>query len=439
VSGLTPSRVLSPPSAPVPMSLRPLRLPAFRRLLVAYSVNQLGDWAAEISLAVIVFAATHNPAAVAATWVAHRCAFALLAPLLVARLECYRADRVLPAIYVIEAGLFLGVAAAPIAGLPVVLALVAVDGLLSTAARALARSTLVSVTRPAGLHREGNALINVMFTVNGLIAPVLGGVLVAVMGAPAALTVNAASFLIAAGALAGCSPMRSAGAPDAAELGAIARLRDALDYLKRRALLRRLLGGDAALALFVAMITPVEIAFVTDTLHAGSTALGAVLTAWGVGMVAGGALTGRLHTAPLPALLLSAGVAEGTACLGMGLSRTIAPVLVFSALGGIGNGIYGMAIVTAIQERTSAPYQARINGLYDTLMTLVPGAGFAAGGLLAALAGPRAAYLVAGAGAFLVLIWAVATLRFADWSVRSEDSAFCSPDGVPRAAVFVSG
>jgi hypothetical protein len=68
------------------MSLRPLRLLAFRRLLVAYSVNQLGDWAAEISLAVIVFAATHNPAAVAATWVAHRCAFALLAPLLVARL-----------------------------------------------------------------------------------------------------------------------------------------------------------------------------------------------------------------------------------------------------------------------------------------------------------------------------------------------------------------
>lgn len=119
------------------MSLRPLRLPAFRRLLVAYSVNQLGDWAAEISLAVIVFAATHNPAAVAATWVAHRCAFALLAPLLVTRLECYRADRVLPAIYVIEAGLFLGVAAAaPIAGLPVVLALVAVDGLLSTGARA---------------------------------------------------------------------------------------------------------------------------------------------------------------------------------------------------------------------------------------------------------------------------------------------------------------
>jgi hypothetical protein len=421
------------------MSFRPLRLAAFRRLLVAYGVNQLGDWAAEISLAVIVFAATRNPAAVAATWVAHRCAFALLAPLLVARLERYRADRVLPAIYVIEAGLFLGVAAAaPIAGLPVVLALVAVDGLLATTARALARSTLVSVTGPAGLHREGNAVINVVFTVNGMIAPVLGGVLVAVMGAPAALTVNAASFLIAAGALAGCPPLRSPGATDAAQRGAISHLRDGLDYVKRRAVLRRLLGGDAALALFVAMITPVEIAFVTDTLHAGSTALGAVLTAWGVGMVAGGALAGRLHTAPLPGLLLAAGMAEAAACLGMGLSWTLAPVLVFSALGGIGNGIYGMAIVTAIQERTSAAYQARISGLYDTLMTLVPGLGFAAGGLLAASAGPRAAYLVAGAGALLVLTWAVATLRFADWSVRCEDNTPCSPDSVPRAAVPVS-
>jgi MFS family permease len=216
-------------------------------------------------------------------------------------------------------------------------------------------------------------------------------------------------------------------------------LRDALIYVRQRTLLRGLLGGDAALALFVAMITPVEIAFVTDSLHAGSAALGAVLTAWGVGMVAGGALAGRLHTAPLPAMLLSAGAAEGAACLGMGLSWTIAPVLVFSALGGIGNGIYGMAILTAIQERTSAAYQARISGLYDTLMTLVPGLGFAAGGLLAAMAGPRAAYLVAAAGTFLALTWAVATLRFADWSLHPEHAASRSPDrGVPHAAVSVA-
>jgi predicted MFS family arabinose efflux permease len=420
------------------MSLRPLRLPAFRRLLVAYSVNQLGDWAAEISLAVIVFAATHSPAAVAATWVVHRCALALLAPLLVARLEGYRADRLLPAIYVIEAALFVGVAfAAPVAGLPVVLALVAVDGLLATTARALARSTLVSVTRPAGMHCEGNALINVVFTVNGMIAPVLGGVLVAAMGAPAALTVNAASLLIAAGALAGCPPMQSPAAGPAAG-GAVARLRDALDYVSRRSLLRGLLRGDAALAVFVAMITPVEIAFVTDTLHGGTTALGAVLTAWGVGMVAGGALAGRLRTAPLPALLLSAGAAEGAACLGMGFSWTLVPVLAFSALGGVGNGIYGMAIVTAIQERTSDVYQARINGLYDTLMTIAPGLGFAVGGVLATLSGPRTAYLVAGAGAFAVLAWSVATLRLADWSVCSEDALTCSADGEPRTVVSVA-
>src|SRR5436305_8117 len=123
------------------MSLRPLRVRAFRRLLAAYAVNQLGNWAGEVGLAVLVFARTHSPVAVAATWVVHRCALACLAPLLAARLDGIRPSRLLPTIYSTEAGLFAALAvAAPSAGMPVVLALVAIDGLLAPTARANVRS-----------------------------------------------------------------------------------------------------------------------------------------------------------------------------------------------------------------------------------------------------------------------------------------------------------
>ena len=47
-------------------------LPAFRRLLGAYAISQLGDWAAEVALAVLVYGLTRDPGAVAATWLVHR-------------------------------------------------------------------------------------------------------------------------------------------------------------------------------------------------------------------------------------------------------------------------------------------------------------------------------------------------------------------------------
>src|SRR5205085_10211007 len=65
----------------------------------------------------------------------------------------------------------------------------------------LTRAAVVATTRPAGLHRDGNALLNVAFTVNAAAGPALGGVLVAVAGVAATLLADAASFSICAGLL----------------------------------------------------------------------------------------------------------------------------------------------------------------------------------------------------------------------------------------------
>jgi predicted MFS family arabinose efflux permease len=397
------------------MSLAPLRVRAFRRLLCCYGVNQLGDWAGEVALAVAVFTATGSPLAVAATWMVHRCGFGLLAPMVVARLEHLRRARLLGAVYGLEAVVFVALAIGAPAGLVVILPLVAVDGLLAPAARALARSAVVDVTRPAGLHREGNALINVVFTANGVLAPALGGLMVAATGPAAVLLIDAASFAAVAAVMAGCRLPSGAATPSPQETG-VRRLRDALSYVAQRPVLRGLLGGEAALSVFLAAILPIEVVFVTDTLGASNAAFGAVLTAWGLGMVLGGVAAARLTRAPLRVMLLGAGTAQAAAYLGMGVSGTVAAVLVWSTIGGIGNGIYGMAIVTAIQERASDAYQARVNGLLEALISVGTGLGFALGGTLATLVSTRAVYLAAGAGAIAVLAWAAAQLRDADWA-----------------------
>jgi predicted MFS family arabinose efflux permease len=391
-----------------------LRLPAFPRLLGAYAVSQLGDWAAEVALAVLVYGLTESPVAVAVTWLVHRCLLGLAAPLLVARLERHRPQRLLPALATAQAAIFAALAlSAGRAGLAGILALVAADGLIAPVSRALVRSTIAAVTRPAGLLAEGNAAVNVAFTTNAMLAAAVGGVLTATLGAPAALAFNVLTFLAVAGLLGSVPLPPAAGATDDGDQPtAVAALRAAVDYVRDQRPLALMLGAYAAFTVFAMAITPVEVVLVRGTLHAGSAALGVVLGAWGVGMIAGGALVGRIRRrVGLAALLIGAAVAEAAAFLGMGLSPSVVGVVAFSALGGVGNGLEGVLFMTAVQERVSDAYQARVSGLMEALLTTAVGVGFLAGGTIAALAGARAAYLTAGLGGLAVVAWTLTRLR----------------------------
>jgi MFS family permease len=272
-------------------------------------------------------------------------------------------------------------------------------------------------------------VVNVVFTANGVLAPALGGVLVALTGPATVLVLDAASFVLTAAALATCSLPRLA-AERGERSDAVSSLRDALAYVRGHPLLGRLIATDAVLNVFMAAIIPVEVIFVTDTLGGSDAAFGAVLTTWGLGMVLGGCLAARLSRMPLQGMLLVAGAFEAVSCVGMGTAPALSLVLVWSVVGGVGNGMYGMAFVTAYQERTRDAYQARVNGLYESAATIAPGVGFALGGALAAFASPRAVYMAAGIGGLAVLAWAAARLRDADWS----PSLGASPAAVAAAA-----
>jgi MFS family permease len=357
---------------------------------------------------VLVFAATGSAAAVAATFVVHRALPAFAAPWFVARLESAAGLPARPAGQ--RAGAALVAAVVPCVGLGLapVLAQLLLDGLLAPSPRALARSALVSAAGPA--LRETNALVNVVFTVNGVLAPVLAGALIALAGARTALLLDAASFVLAAAAVA------RIGLTAAGQEGHAPRLREALAYVRTNAVLARLLAGNTAIAVALAAVAPVEVAFLTGTLHQSAAALGTVVTAWGVGMVAGAALPVR--GVPLHVLLAAATLALAGSSLGIGAAHGVTEVLAWSVVGGIGNGVYCMALVTTIQERTADAFQTRVAALYETSVSVAPGLGFALGGALAALASPRAVYLVAGSAAVAILAWAAATLVRADWAAQ---------------------
>ena len=398
-------------------SARPLRQPGFPQLAGAYLVNELGNWLGEIALAVVVFDLTGSPLATAGLFVAMQFLPALIAPALVARIDHVHARRVLPALYAAEAVAF-GVLAVLVgigdAALPALLALAALDGTLASTARSITRATAAATLRPSGMLREGNAILNVGFTAGAAAGPALGGLVVAGAGSQVALVADAVSFLLVAGLL---LTARQLPQPDAGAAGISwgERLRAGVRYVTTRPALRGLLAAQAVAFVFFSLVIPIEVVFVKETLGEGDLGYGLLLSSWGAGMVAGSFLFASLRRVSLPALLVVSTTAIGAAYIGIAVSPTLGVACAASALGGIGNGVQWVALVTAVQELTGPAYQARVISLLEALASAMPGLGFLAGGAIAALLSPRVSYAVAGAGVLVVLGAAILILRTIDW------------------------
>jgi MFS family permease len=80
-------------------------------------------------------------------------------------------------------------------------------------------------------------------------------------------------------------------------------------------------------------------------------------------------------------------------------------------LGGTGNGVQWVSVVTALQEATPQQYQARVVGLLESSLAAMPGVGYLIGGGLTVLGSPRTAYAVAGIGTLALVLVAMVALR----------------------------
>jgi hypothetical protein len=386
---------------------RVLRLPAYRRLLAAYTLNELAWSVGTLALAVLVYRHTGSAVGSAAFFLCSQFFPALVSPAVVARIDQRAARRVLPTLYALEAILFAALAwAASRFSLVPVLALAMLDGVVAVTARALARAATVGVLAPEGLLREGNAVTNTLFSVCFMGGPALGGLVVVGGGTIAALLANSGLFAAIALILltAGSLPR----APEE-ESPAAGRVRAAIAHVRSDPLLRALLGiQTAAVALFT-ISTPVGIVFAQRSLHAGAGGYGGLLSFWGVGAVAGSAAYARWHDLPARGLIAVSAAALGVGFLVMAAAPTLVVAMIGSAIGGAGNGIESVAARTAVQEQTPERWMALVMSLNESLMQAAPGGGILLGGVIAALVGPRIALMVAGAGSLLVAaaIWVV--------------------------------
>jgi len=194
-----------------------------------------------------------------------------------------------------------------------VLALAIGDGLAWMAARPLSRATSAAVTAPAGLLREGNAVLNGSFSISLLLGPALAGAVVASGGTQAALLINVGLFLLMAVALVTAElPM-----PVQSEGSSRRRVRAAAAYVRAHRPVRVLIVMQAVAVMFFTITIPVEVVYAQHSLHAGAAGYGLLLSAWGGGAVVGSLAYARWRSAETrPLVVLSAAsIALGMAAM----------------------------------------------------------------------------------------------------------------------------
>ena len=386
--------------------LAPLAVRPFGRLLASYTINELGDSVALVALAILVFDRTGEVAPTAAFFMAAKFLPALLAPALTARADQLPLRRSLPAIYALEAAAFvaLGLIADGDFILGLVLALGFVDGTLAITARGLTRGAVATLLQPAGLLREGNALMNIGFALSSVVGTAAAGLLITEFDLGTALYIDAASFLAIAAVL---SMTRNLPSVSVQQQPWRERFGHGLQFARRQPLIRLLLGGEAVALVLFTLIVPIEVIYAKESLGTTDAGFGVLLGSWGLGIVVGSLIYLAVRQRSPVVLIAVSTAAIGVAYLGMATAETLLAACLFSVVGGAGNGVQWIAVMTALQEHTPADYQARVVGLLESVAAAVPGIGYLLGGVLAALGSPRTAYAVAGAGVLVLTLGAL--------------------------------
>jgi MFS family permease len=245
---------------------------------------------------------------------------------------------------------------------------------------AAARAAMLKAMLPEELLAEANGAYQSIREGLRLVAPLAGAGLFAAFGGHAVALANAGTFVVAALALVALPFVEPE--PAQAEQHFLREISAGIGHIARNRILRQLTIG-IGLALLVAGFSETLIFAITaDGLHRGSSFIGVLASAQGIGAIAGG-----LSAAPLMRRLGDlrfAGI--GVALFGAGevlwLISTVPVVLAGTAVAGVGIAWAVVALGTAYQKRSPSHVQGRVAAAANMLFSVPQTISIAAGAAL---------------------------------------------------------
>ena len=247
-----------------------------------------------------------------------------------------------------------------------------------------------------------NATIGMWRTAGAMAGPLLGGVLVAAVGAEAAFAVNALSFVASAALVWSVRGRFSASADERAERSGLGA---GFAFMWHDRLLRTM---TVAWFVFLAGVGVLLVAEypLAESFDVGSVGYGLIVAAWGAGALAGAQAAKKFVRRDNEVKMLAVTAAVmAVAIMSVAGILWFPLVLVAMIVGGVANGLANVAEELVLQHRTPDAVRSRVFAAMEAVVIVSLTASFAAAGPLLELTGPRAAYLLAGlAGLFAAAI-----------------------------------
>ncbi len=260
---------------------------------------------------------------------------------------------------------------------------------------------------------EGNSKLSATAEVARFAGPALGGLLVAAVGAPYAMGVDAVSFLASGAATSAVRDDEPE--PESRPVGR--RLRDeigeGLSFVLRHPVLSKVVACTGTSNFFSSVLGAVEVVFLVRVLGASAAVVGVVFSLGAIG-----GLLGAVVAAPLARQVGSARIIWLSLLVTAPLTF-LAPlafpgigvllVAVAAAAGALGAVVYNVAQVSYRQAICPPHLLGRMNAGVRFIVWGTMPLGALAGGVLGTLIGIRATLVVAAAGQLLAVGWVLAS------------------------------
>jgi len=368
----------------------------FRLLWSARAVSHLGDSLGLVALMLHVAETTGQALAVAGLLLAGDFAPALLGPLAGTVADRLDRRRVMVGCELVQGALVVAIAI----WLPPLLLLLVLVGLRAVAGQVFqpaSRAAVPAVVAEGDLERA-NAAVGVATNGGETLGPLVAALLLPVLGVRGVLLVDAASFLVSAALLGFLPGLRGPGPRPSFLADAAGGLR----YLRGQAVVRAVALGYFAVVACTGIDDVALVFLATGTFGAGGTAVGLLLAAVGIGLLAGYTLLARARTPLAPVGLLLAGFAVSSAGnLLTGLAWAVAAAFAVQAVRGLGIAAMDVAATTLVQRTVPTDLQGRVFGSLYGGIGVAAALAYLLGGLLLDRTTPRVAFVAAGAAGLL--------------------------------------
>jgi MFS family permease len=397
-----------------------LRQPGMRLLLAGQTTSMFGDWTLLLVLGIWIRSLGGSNSLAGASLLA------IAAPSLISPLFGWVVDRFRRRPFLIVANLLSGLMLTPLLlvhdrdDIWIIFAVAVLYGVSQTVT-AGAFSGLIKKLVPDDLLGSANSLFASARQLLRLCGPLVGAGLFAAYGGRAVALVDAASFLVAAGALATIRLTETR--PPRTRLHWLHEVTAGVRHLQRVPSLRRTTIAFGTCMLALGAVDTMLFAYLDEGLHRPPTFLGVLVSVQGVGVLIGALFAGRI----MAHLGEVAVAAIGILTFGIAIALAVDPVLYLAFIAmpfaGVGNAIVGVAFNTLLQRRTPDALMGRASAAADMVIGGAATVSMALGATVVAFVDYRLVF-----AAISTVVLATGGLL---WRVRQSDPTGPTPSTAP--------